>query len=79
MEGVGSERSFLEDDFIYSKPATEQNWTDPSAQEIFQLASLADQFRITELQEKVIPPFLRLCIKSFPEATTQTRPSKMGI
>ena len=40
-------------DFLYSKPVEELDWNDASAQEIFQLASLADQFHLTELQEKV--------------------------
>ena len=40
-------------DFLYSKPPEERDWNDPSAQEIFQLASLANQFHLTELQEKV--------------------------
>jgi len=39
-------------DFLYSKPVEELDWNDASAQEIFQLASLADQFHLTELQEK---------------------------
>ena len=56
-------------DFLYSKPAEERGWSGASAQEIFQLASLADQFRITELQEKVMAPFFRLNITlSFPQA-----------
>ena len=42
-------------DFLYSKPAVKHDWNDASAQEIFQLASLADQFHLTELQEEVIP------------------------
>ena len=29
-------------DFLYSKPAVKHDWNDASAQEIFQLASLAD-------------------------------------
>ena len=45
-------------DFLYSKPEEERGWSGASAQEIFQLASLADQFRITELQEKVLYPLL---------------------
>ena len=49
-------------DFLYSKPPEERDWNDPSAQEIFQLASLADQFHLTELQEKVSSIF-RLGIK----------------
>ena len=40
-------------DFLYSKPPEERDWNDPSAQEIFQLASVADQFHLPELQEKV--------------------------
>ena len=44
-------------DFLYSKPSKERDWSSASAQEIFQLASLADQFHITELQAKVFAPF----------------------
>ena len=44
-------------EFLYSKPAEERDWNDASAQDIFQLASLADQFHLTELQEKVFRPF----------------------
>ena len=40
-------------EFLYSKPAEERDWNDASAQDIFQLASLADQFHLIELQEKV--------------------------
>jgi len=39
-------------DFLYMKPDKECGWDDASAEEIFQLASLADQFQIVELQEK---------------------------
>jgi len=39
-------------DFLYLKPDMECGWDDASAEEIFQLASLADQFQIVELQEK---------------------------
>lgn len=41
-------------DFLYMKPDKECGWDDASAEEIFQLASLADQFQIVELQEKVL-------------------------
>ena len=40
-------------DFLYLKPDVECSWDDASAEEIFQLAALADQFQIVELQEKV--------------------------
>ena len=40
-------------DFLYLKPDAECGWDDASAEEIFQLASLADQFQIIELQKKV--------------------------
>jgi len=39
-------------DFLYLKPDAECGWDDASAEEIFQLASLADQFQIIELQKK---------------------------
>ena len=41
-------------DFLYLKPDVECSWDDASAEEIFQLAALADQFQIVELQEKVL-------------------------
>lgn len=39
-------------DFLYMKPDVECGWEEASAEEIFQLASLADQFQIVKLQEK---------------------------
>ena len=40
-------------DFLYFKPEEQCGWDDATAEEIFLLASLADQFQIIELQEKV--------------------------
>ena len=40
-------------DFIYFKPTEQCDWDDATAEEIFMLASVADQFEIIELQEKV--------------------------
>ena len=40
-------------DFLYLKPEEQCGWDDATAEEIFLLASLADQFQIIELQEKV--------------------------
>ena len=39
-------------DFIYWKPSEDFGWDDASAEEIFQLASLADQFQLIELQDR---------------------------
>jgi len=49
-------------EFLYSKPAEERDWNDASAQDIFQLASLADQFHLTELQEKATTMLMNLPI-----------------
>jgi len=40
-------------DFLYFKPTEQCGWDEATAEEIFLLASLAEQFQIIELQEKV--------------------------
>ena len=40
-------------DFLYSKPDEECGWTGASAEELSQLASLADKLQIVQLQRKV--------------------------
>ena len=40
-------------DFLYSKPDEECDWTDASAEELSQLASLADGLQIVQLKKKV--------------------------
>ena len=49
-------------DFLYMKPDVECGWEEASAEEIFQLASLADQFQIVKLQEKVNLEIIRSAI-----------------
>jgi len=39
-------------DFLYFKPTDQCGWNDATAEDIFLLASLADQFQIIELQEQ---------------------------